>query len=580
MAGFYKQILIVDLSKQTSEIEKIDEKIYLKYLGAKGLCSKLLFDLNSPGVDPMSPDNHLIFSTGPVTGTLTWGSSRYGVFTKSPLTGFYLESYSGGKAPEAISATGFDAIVLRGKAKKLSVLEIFENRATFHDAQFVKGKNTFQTEQLIKERLIQGITKQQKAGVVVIGPAGEAGVSFANIKNDGWRFAGRGGAGAVLGSKNIKAIIFKGEKKRTIHDLNALKQMAKDLALESKENMIVRSYKSRGTSQMVRVMNSVKGFPTKYWENGSCDHFESISSEALHDQCDVTPHACAKCFLACGRMTKVLKGEHKGLLHEGPEYETIYAFGGLCMIQSIEEIIYLNHLCDAYGMDTITAGNLCAFTMKASASGKTDFKIDFGDTKKTIELINLIKNREGIGKILSKGIVPAAKKFEMEDQAVHVKGMEPAGYDPRILKGMSLAYATSERGACHLRATIFKPELAGIVDPMNIKELVKTFIDFEDRHTLFDCMILCRFYRDLYPWEMLGELLTASTGIDGSQKNLEVISSNISLKVRQFNLREGMTKKDELLPKALYHPLKDSNTKISDHEFSGLLKEYYKLRRF
>ncbi len=579
MNGFYQQILKIDLSNQTWAAEQVDETVYLKYLGAKGLCSKLLYDLNPRGVDPFSPDNHLIFSTGPVAGTITWGSSRYGVFTKSPLTQFYLESYSGGKVPEAISATGFDAIILKGKAKKLCVLEIEEDQVVFHDGAFVKGKDTFQTEHLVKEKYIKKDT-HLKAGAVVIGPAGERKVAFANIKNDGWRCAGRGGAGAVLGSKNIKAIVFKGNKKRSIHDPVALKQIAKDLSIDSKNNMIVRAYKSRGTSQMARVMNGINGFPSQYWENGSCDHIEAISSEALHDQCDVTPHACAKCFLACGRMTKVLKGVHKGLIHEGPEYETIFAFGGLCLIQSIEDIIYLNRLCDAYGLDTITAGNLCGFAMKAWAMGKSDYPINFGDTKKTIELLDLIKDGKGTGEILSRGIRHAAKKFDMEDQAVHVKGMEPAGYDPRVLKSMGLAYATSERGACHLRATVFKPELAGIIDPGNVKELVETFIDFEDRHTLFDCMILCRFFRDLYPWELIGDLLTAATGINGSKENLETIAANISHKIRQFNIREGMKKEDEHLPKALYRPLGDSGQCIEESEFLSMLKTYYALRRF
>ena len=580
MKGFYNQILIVDLSSKTGSIQKIDDAVYTDYLGAKGLCSKLLYDLNPGGVDPLSPDNHLIFSTGPVAGTITWGSSRYGVFTKSPLTGFYLESYSGGRVPEAISATGYDAIVLKGKAPKLSVVEVTDQGVVFHDGDFVKGKDTFQTEQLVMDRYGERSPGQLKSGVVVIGPCGENQVAFANIKNDGWRCAGRGGAGAVLGSKNIKAIVFKGGQKRTCHDPLALRQMARDLSVESKESMVVRAYKSRGTSQMVRIMNSAKAFPSKYWTRGTCDHFEAISSEALHDQCDVTPHACARCFLACGRMTTVRRGEHKGLKLEGPEYETIYAFGGLCMIQSIEDIIYLNHLCDAYGMDTITAGNLCAFTMAASEAGKTDFHICFGDTEKTIALLGLIKAREGIGSILSQGILVAAKEFNMEDRAVHVKGMEPAGYDPRVLKGMALAYTTSDRGACHLRSTIFKPELAGIIDPDVIKGKAKVFVDFEDRHTLFDCMILCRFYRDLYPWEMIGRLLTASTGLDGSRANLETLAANVSHITRQFNLREGMKKDHEQLPKALYQPLEDTGKGITKDEMAVLLDEYVAIRHF
>ncbi|HRF91799.1 MAG TPA: aldehyde ferredoxin oxidoreductase C-terminal domain-containing protein, partial [Desulfobacter postgatei] len=339
------------------------------------------------------------------------------------------------------------------------------------------------------------------------------------IKNDGWRCAGRAGTGTVMGSKNLKAIVFSGNKKREVFDKKGLTQLSKAMAAEAKDHPVVQAYKSMGTSQMVKIMNNAGAFPTRYWTKGYAPHWEKISADALHSQCDVTPHACAKCYLSCGRMTKVIQGPHKGLVLEGPEYETLYTFGGLCMVEEVEQIVRLNHVCDSLGIDTITAGNLAAFAMMAHEQGKSDYAIQFGDARAIEELlVKIAANEAGIGQTLARGIRHAAAVFGMEDQAVHVKGLEPAGYDPRVLKGMGLAYAASDRGACHLRSTFYKPELAGMIDPDQVEGKAKLFIDFEDRLTLFDTMILCKFYRDLYPWELLGEMITAATGMDGSKE--------------------------------------------------------------
>ncbi|MCP4161745.1 MAG: aldehyde ferredoxin oxidoreductase family protein [Deltaproteobacteria bacterium] len=578
MHGFYNLIITINLSEISFKIEKIPDDILKRYLGGKGLATWLLYERNPEGVDPLSSENHLIFATGSVTGGTTWGASRYGVFTKSPLTGLYAESYSGGRVPEAVSATGFDAIIIKGKANGLKIIEVTPAGVLFHDAENLKGKDTFETEVYIKKRCLGRKKKNWKKGSVVIGPAGENGVAFSIIKNDGWRCAGRAGTGTVLGSKNIKGIIFSGDKKREVYDPKGLLELSKDLAKEAKDNPLANAYKSMGTSQMVKTMNNAGAFPTKYWSKGKAAHWEKISSDALHKRCEVKPHACAKCYLSCGRMTKILKGRHKGLVIEGPEYETIFAFGGLCMISSIEEIAYLNNICDSLGMDTITAGNLCAFAMKAYETGKSGFKITFGDADKTAELLKHISKKEGVGEILAKGIKKAAKEWNMVDDAVHVKGMEPAGYDPRVLKGMALSYATSDRGACHLRSTFYKPELAGMIDPDQIDGKAEMFIDFEDRLTIFDTFILCRFFRDLYPWELLETLITASTGLDGSKENLTDIAKNISDKVRSFNLREGMTESDEKLPNIFYRKLEDSGKVLDPDYFNELFENYKKIR--
>ena len=564
MKGFYQSVLRINLSTGKATAEPVDPEVYETYLGGKGLATHLLVEGNPAGVDPLAPENQLIFATGAATGTMTWGASRYGVFTKSPLTGLYAESYSGGRVPEAVAATGFDAIVVTGKAPGLTVLEITPEGAVFHDGSHLAGKDTFETEAAVREMLTPDAKppKGWKTGVSVVGPAAEAGVNFSIIKNDGWRCAGRAGTGTVMGAKNLKAVWFSGNAKREPADPKRLGALAKSMAAGSRDHPVVHAYKSMGTSQMVKIMNSAGAFPTRYWSMGTAPHWEQISADALHNQCEVHPHACAKCYLSCGRMTKVLQGKHKGLVIEGPEYETLYTFGGLCMVEHIEEIVRLNHVCDQLGMDTITAGNLVSFAMAAFEQGKSDYEIRFGDADGIEALLRLMAERTGMGEILSRGIRHAAAALGMEDEAVHVKGMEPAGYDPRVLKGMGLAYASSGRGACHLRTTFYKPELAGMIDRDQIEGKAVMFRDFEDRLTLFDSMILCKFYRDLYPWELLGEMVSAATGIDGSKENLSAIAGNIASKVREFNLRRAWPRRTKPLPNPFLRLLRTAGPRL------------------
>jgi aldehyde:ferredoxin oxidoreductase len=277
-------------------------------------------------------------------------------------------------------------------------------------------------------------------------------------------------------------------------------------------------------------------------------------------------------------MTTLKQGRHSGLRLEGPEYETIFAFGGLCLIESIEEIAYLNDLCDRLGMDTISAGNLSAFTIEARRRGKIDYEIDYGDVDGIAKLLRLISAREGIGDILARGIRYAAREWGLEDIAVHVKGMEPAGYDPRVLKGMGLAFATSDRGACHLRATFYKPELSGMIAPDQIEGKAELFVDFEDRLTIFDALILCRFYRDLYQWDELGEMVHAVTGLSADKEALRSIAASISNIVRRFNVREGLKPEDDWLPKKLFEKLDKTGQELKPEELAYMRKEYYQLR--
>ncbi len=579
MFGFYNMVLRIDVTQKAFELQMISDEVLQQTLGGKGLAPHLLLQHNPPGVDPLGADNHIIFAAGPIAGSNIWGSCRHGVFTKSPQTGFYSESYSGGRVAENIAACGFDAIMIHGASETPVWLEICEEAVFFHSAEALWGQDTYRTEDHIKAWAKENRTEAGACGVVCIGPAGENLVSFAVIENDYWRSAGRTGVGAVLGSKKIKAIAFRGKRKKAFADDDLMRTFAKQLAITAKENPGVIAYKTKGTPMLVDIMNGAGGFPTRYWQKGRFEGAHKINADALHQRCEVKPHACLKCLMACGRLATVKEGRHKGLQVEGPEYETIYAFGGLCEIDSIEEIIFLNDLCDRLGMDTISAGNLAGLTIEAARQGRIAYRIDYGDVDAIAQLIADIAARKDIGDLLARGIRAAAETWGMADQAIHVKGLEPAGYDPRVLKGMGLAYGSSDRGACHLRATFYKPELAGIVDPEKIEGKAAVFAEWEDRLTLFDTLILCRFYRDLYQWDQLATIIKSTTGLDLDSRRMRGIAAAVTDNTRRFNLREGLQPLDDMLPRRFYKEvLPETGKGITEEQMQRMMADYYAAR--
>ena len=579
MKGFYNRILKINMSDPGYQMDPIEDTVLEIWLGGKGLATHLLMEHNPPGVDPLGPENHVILTTGPVSGTPIWGSCRYGIYTKSPQTGFYAESYSGGTVGDFMARTGFDAVMLYGASAHPCWIEVSDQGVFFHDAGELWGLDTFETENRVKSWIKANRPNAKKCGVVCIGPAGENGVSFAVIENDYWRSAGRTGVGAVIGSKKIKAIVFWGNKKKALAEPDLVKAYVRDMARKAKDDPGVNAYKSKGTPMMVDIMSNAGSFPTRYWHRGEADHRERINADALHDRLDVTPNACLKCFIACGRLSVVKEGRHKGLKIEGPEYETIYAFGGLCEVNTIEDIAYLNDICDRLGVDTITAGNLAAFTIEAVRQGKVDYDIDYGEPEKIAGLLTDMAYKRGIGEILSKGIKEAAREWGMEDQAIHVKGLEPAGYDPRVLKGMGLAYGSSPRGACHLRATFYKPELSKMIEPDQIEGKAEMFAEWEDRLIIFDTLILCRFYRDLYQWEDLATIIRSVTGLQLDRERMKSIANRISSATRRFNIREGLTPEEDKLPKRFYSEVLPETQKIiTEEQMDQLLRDYYRVR--
>ncbi len=575
MKGFFGKLLRVNLTDKTYHAENIPDEIFKRYLGGKGLGSYLLLNQVPPGLDPLSPHNKLIFTTGPITGTILPGSSRYGVFSKSPLTGLYAESYSGGKVPVAMRNTGYDAIIVEGCCETPVYLVINDHEVIFKDASHVWGTDTYTAEDTLHhENPVAG------AQAIVIGPAGEQQVRFACIENNYWRSAGRTGMGAVMGSKRLKGILFYGNAKCEIADADLLKQDVKELALKARDNPGVKTYQKFGTHIMVKTMNEAKAFPTRYWSAGTFDKWRDISAETHHRDFKVQSHACPSCFLACGKMTEVLTGPRAGLKIEGPEYETLYAFGGLCCIDKLEDIVYLNDLCDRMGIDTITAGNLVALVMEASARGLINYQLCYADTAGAARLIEeVVSGDSEFARDLAMGIKHFSAKWGLDELAVHVKGLEPPGYDPRVLKGMGLAYATSTRGACHLRSTFYKPELSGIIDPSVVEGKAALFIEYENRLTIFNTLIACVFFRDLMLWNDLINILKAYTGVEYSKEDLNCIANNVISLTREFNAREGAGKSADTLPPKLFSDaINDGEHQITPEQLRYMVDDYYRLR--
>ncbi len=572
MKGFHNRILYIDLDRRETRYEEITDSLLSETLGGKGLGVHLLLRENPAGVDPLDPENRFIICCGPVTGTKMWSQSRFGVYSKSPATGGFGESYCGGSLAPKIKGCGVDALVITGKSDRLLYLTIDENGVEFNDASALKGAETFDAEEYILERSKNG------AGAMVIGPAGENLVRIACIKSDYWRSLGRGGLGAVLGSKNIKGISFAGTTQAEVADGQLLKEFIKQIAKMGKESKVTATYQNYGTPSQVAVTNVAGCFPTRYWQSGRFDSYENISADYMQEHFEVKRHGCPNCFLQCTKLSTVKEGRHAGLQIEGPEFETIYSIGGLNCVDSLEEIVYLNDLCDRLGIDTMSAGNLTAFATEAYKLGKIDFEIEYNRPDTMAELLEEIAYRRGIGETFADGIKQASKMLELEDIAVHVKGLEPAGFDPRVLKGMGLSYATSARGACHLRGTFYKAELSGEIPKEQIEGKAMLQIDYEDRAALFDSLVLCRFFRDFIKWDELHTLIKASTGLSFSKEGLAKLANRTTMRTREYNLREGLGSSEDKLPKIfLDNPNKEGALLRSD-ELTAMIDEYNTIR--
>jgi aldehyde:ferredoxin oxidoreductase len=568
-------LLRIDLTTRISREETVPPELIKELIGAKGLGTHYLCEEVGPEVEPLGPEAKLIFAIGPMAGTTMLGSNRYGLFFVSPLTGAYCECYSGGNLTPQFARTGYKVVIVEGKADGHVYLEISEEGVAFHSADDLWGLDAYESEDKIVER-----TEHKKAQACVIGQAGENLVRFACVNNNKWHQLGRGGPGAVFGSKNLKGIVWHGEKKVDVARPDAYKAVVREMVENTKDHPAVAAYQRGGTMNMVRIMNGANAFPTRYWRKGMLETFERLTVETMLAEHGTKNESCPPCVMRCVKHNHVFEGRHKGLEIEGPEYETAYVFGGLCEIDDLAEVMWLNDLCDRYGVDSMTAGNLCALAVEASQRGLIDEKMEFGDPDCVGDFLTKMCLREGIGDIWAEGVLRVEKEYGLEGVAVHVKGMEPAGYDPRAMKGMGLGFATATRGACHLRATIYKAELAGILDPQAIEGKAAVYCDWEDRLTIMDTLLYCRFYRDLVPWPYITAVVNAAIGSDYGEDDLHRIANRIVSMSHDFNAARGIGRESERLPDWVSEkPMEDERAlTFPQAEMEYMLADYYRIR--
>jgi aldehyde:ferredoxin oxidoreductase len=579
--GYTGKFLIIDLEHQSHHQEDIDLKSAVQFIGAKGLGAKLLFDRLPKGTDPLSPENMLMFTTGPLTGTSAQTSGRGTVVTKSPLTGLFLDSHFGGFFAAEMKKAGWDIISFTGQSKKPVYVTIKDDDITFKDASELWGEECLKTHNWLLKR-------EGKVKTAVIGPAGEHVVKFSAITIDGHRHAGRGGPGAVMGFKKVKAVAIAGSGTIPLHDPEAFRKTSQQVVRKIRENDFVPLRRKYGTPYWVQLINSEGFIPTRNYQEGYFEHGEAINAETMQKSIVDGSGACYNCIIACWNKSSIKKGPHKGVSLVGPEYETIALMGSNLGMHSIEEVAYLNERCNELGLDTISLGGVLGFAIEAYRKGVLSKKdvdgIDWGKTEELAKLTSDIAFRKtDVGNILADGVKIAAEKLgnHAEKFAVHVKGMEIPGYDPRGTFGMGLAYATSDRGACHQRAWTVKPEL---YDPelkrFSFEKKASIVKEVQDERAVFFSLVLCDFAP--ISEEDCVDLLNHATGFSHTVESYLLAGERIWNLIRLFNLREGLDPSEDTLPPRIFEesftqgPAKDIH--LTEREFQQSLQEYYALR--
>jgi aldehyde:ferredoxin oxidoreductase len=574
----YGLIHWIDLSKRSVRSEQVPDDLAWNFIGGKGLGAKILYDMTDEKTDPLGPENPLIFAIGPFTGTAVPYSGKGTFVFKSPQTGILGESVIGGTLGAATRWVGTTALVIMNRADRPTYLVLSENGVELRDASHLWGKDIYETEEELKK-------EHGRCSVASIGPAGENLVKFAAIGNEKWRQAGRTGGGAVMGSKKLKAIVVEYDKQEwDAHDPDGVrKYSAEEIVPRAKEEL--KSYFERGTPGTVELANLWGFFPSYYWSKGSVDGWENIAWDAIKREVFVHPRACFGCATPCGRYSRVREGKYAGSEVE-LEYETIFAIGGLNAITDIKAIVWLNDQADRLGMDTITLGNVFGFAIEAYKRGKLDpgFKLDYGDPESLHKLAEMIAKREGVGDILAEGVARASKALGLEEIAIHVKGLEPAGYDPRTLKSMILGYGVSPRGACHLRITGYYADIRGLGGDRKTIDMEKTKVlaNLEELAAIGDSLVLCRFStRTLIAWEQMAKYYSMITGRNATADDMIKAARRIINLTRMYNVRLGLRRKDDRLPRRL---LKESfihdgeERRITEEEQERFLDLYYELR--
>ncbi len=594
MYGWTGRVLRVDLANQRSSAEALDYKAATDFIGGLGLGVKYLYDEIDPTVDPFSPKNKLIFATGPLTGTGAPSSGRYMVVTKSPLTGGIANSGASGDWAMQLKYAGWDMIILEGKAAHPVYLYIDDDRVTFGDAGFLWGKDCLDTE----DALIAATAPDAK--VASIGPAGEKLVRFACVMNDKGRAAGRSGVGAVMGSKNLKAIAVRGTGGVKVADPDRFYK-AIESAYETLNSPTVKWFHGVGTPGVLDLVQAFGALPTRNFSTGVFEEYEKLSGDALATKWSVRDHmglGCPACPVACGRVSRVDTPGFEGV-GEGPEYETIGMFGSNCGVSDFDAVCKANFICNEMGMDTISAGNSIACAMEMFERGlipqeDIGFPLTFGDGKAMVKLTEMMAKREGFGDLLAEGSYRMAEHYGNTEYFMGVKKQEFPAYDGRSLQGMGLGYATQPRGACHIRGEAQDLDLYGVVvwrltkdrgidkvDPLRWDDKPLLAKEVQDWFCMIDSCGLCNFIFFLHVDEdQARELIEAGTGIDmGGHEGFMRTGERIFNIQTLFNRRAGLTKADDTLPKRmLEEPMPDGPGKGHVVRLAEMLPPYYELR--
>jgi aldehyde:ferredoxin oxidoreductase len=575
-------VLRINLSTGGISREQVCEKTARAFIGGRGYGTKILCEELPKGTAPLSPENKLIFANGPLTGHAAPAAGRYMVITKSPLTGGIASSNSGGFWGAELAKAGWFMIILEGKAEKPSYIWINDETVEIRDASSLWGLNSHETT----DRLLETLGEPQ-AKVACIGPAGERLSLLGAIMNDKNRAAGRSGVGAVMGSKNLKALVVRGTSRPVPANPEEMKSLLKSSLEKIKANPVTsQGLPTYGTAVLVNILNQLGGYPHNNWANAHMPNADLQSGETLAQDFLTKKYACFGCPIGCGRVTKV--GERHG---EGPEYETIFAFGVCCGVEPLEPIIEANYLCNEYGLDTISTGVTLAAAMELYEKGhifKEELQggpeLRFGNGEAIVYWTKKMGLLEGFGKKLSQGSFRLCESYGHPEISMSVKKQEMPAYDGRAIQGIGLNYATSNRGGCHVRGYTISPEVLGMpekLDPVEIDSKPLWVKIFQDLTAAIDSSGMCLFTSFALGAEDYAAFLKAATGFDYDGNNVLEAGERIWNLERLFNLREGIRPEEDTLPERLLkEPIPDGPSKGMVSRLPEMLPEYYKLREW
>lgn len=579
MFAWTGKILRVDLTKGTVTAEPLNKEYAEKYIGARGLGTKYFVEEVDAKVDPLSPENKIIFMTGPLTGTFAGSAGRYNVVTKGLLNGTIAASNSGGTFGPELKYAGWDGIIFEGQSPEPVYLSIHNDKAELLPAGELWGQDVFSTTDALK-------AKDEEAKVACIGPAGENLVKFACVVNEYHRAAGRSGVGAAMGSKKLKAIVVRGTGGIKAANPQAFLEAAKDARQKLKEHPVTgEGLAAYGTNILINILNEHGGLPVKNFSEAAVfPNAEKISGEYQAEKYLVRNKGCFGCSIGCGRVTDIPKGPFKSA-GEGPEYEATWTFGSNLAIDDFEAICKANFLCNELGMDPITLGGTIACAIEMVEKGiipRSVADLNWGDGAMLVEMTRKTAYREGFGDELAEGSYRLAEKYGYPELSMTAKKQEMPAYDPRGQQGIGLNYATSNRGGCHVRGYMTSPEVLGIpekADPDATEGKPALLIQFQDLTALVDAAGLCLFITFANDLPEISAQLRTATGLDFSDDEFLAAGERIWNMERLFNLRAGFSKADDTLPpRLLNEPMKDGPHKGRVVQLDVMLPEYYKLR--